>query len=412
MGERPGKYPEEPTQSSQPEKIQQTADPRPHSVVLDALRGIALLGIVVTHAKTVWDKSTPNSLSLSLSGIDLFESYTNLWGVFGLTLFFLLSGYLLTWTEGTRASRGNYRLRSYAFRRALRLIPAYYAALAFIFLLRLAGLKAGGDLPTLTHTLVYLGVFQSFWPEPQPSMGFDATYWYLTSEVVFYALLPIVVLKIRGLYGRLVLFGALVAVAAVTDVFIYMSFSADAGFLPYYLGGLPSTHLWIFMAGVLLRTFVERLEVKRPGDSWPTLAFSLFAGSLAFVVLLPFGPLLEVSHNIGIHPMTVLFFAAFPFFVAAVLGSPVLSRVLSWRLLGFVGVISYSFYLLHTTFLMLAGGLVLRSRLVKPVLKYLHGPELWIAFAGYLGVMLVVIGAIAYLSYRYIESPFLRYKPK
>jgi len=72
--------------------------------------------------------------------------------------------------------------------------------------------------------------------------------------------------------------------------------------------------------------------------------------------------------------------------------------------------ISYSLFLLHETVLMLARAYALR--LVKPVLKHLHGPELWIAFAGYLGIILIVCGAIAYLSFRYIESPFMRYKPK
>jgi peptidoglycan/LPS O-acetylase OafA/YrhL len=254
-------------------------------------------------------------------------------------------------------------------------------------------------------------------------MHFDAAYWYLTSEVVFYALLPILVLKIRGLYGRLALFGALVAVAAVTQVFMRITFDAGLGYLPYYLIVFPTTHLWIFVAGALLRTFVERLKEKRPEGSWPTLAFSLFAGSLAFLVLLPYVPFLgkalasvEVTRT-GLDQIlgyreVVLFFAAVPFFVAAVLGSPVLSRILSWRLLALVGVISYSFYLLHDTFLLLAGRYILRSGLLRVRLRHMDGAELWLAYAGYLGVMVVVIGVIASLSYRYIESPFLRRRPK
>jgi peptidoglycan/LPS O-acetylase OafA/YrhL len=343
----------------------------------------------------------------------LFESYTNLWGVFGLTLFFLLSGYLLTWTEGMRASRGNYRLRSYAFRRALRLIPAYYAALAVCLLLW------PGDR-TLTETLLHLTVLQGFAPDSASTrIAFDPAYWYLTSEVVFYALLPLLVLKIRGLYPRLALFGVLLAVGLAIEIYIL----ANAGVLgktySRYLFEFPLTHLWLFMAGVLLRTLIERLEVKRPEGSRPTVAFLLFASPLVLLALFPYASFFPYISSIGTMVASNLLVSnmvanwlAISFLAGALLGSPVLSRVLSWRLLGFVGVISYSFYLLHTTFLMLAGGLVLRSRLVKPVLKYLHGPELWIAFAGYLGVMLVVIGAIAYLSYRYIESPFLRYKPK
>ena len=400
-----------------PGETRKTADPRPHSAVLDALRGIAILGIVLNHAKVGWENSTRNPLSLPMVDTSLLDLYVDLWGPFCLALFFLLSGYLLTWTEGRRASRGNYSLRSYAFRRALRLVPAYYTALALIFLLRITDLLGGPD-PTLATTFIYLAVLQSFVPIPPTVMGFDAAYWYLTSEVVFYALLPLLVLKFRSLRQRLALFGVLVATWAV----IYATISSMdpdpgggfVGLLPYYLYGLPITHLWIFVAGVLLRTLVEHLNEKRPGGSWPTLAFSLFAGSLVYMALLPHLPFLQdlwASNKVK-DTTSIVSVAAIAFFVAALLGSPILSRILSWRVLGFIGVISYSFYLIHASFILLVGRHVLRSRSVRRLVAQLDGPELWLAFAGYFGFILVGVGILAYLGYRYIESPFLRYKPK
>ena len=53
----------------------------------------------------------------------------------GVPLFYLLSGYLLAWTEGKRAMGGEYRLASYVKRRALRLIPAYYVTIAIVLLI-------------------------------------------------------------------------------------------------------------------------------------------------------------------------------------------------------------------------------------------------------------------------------------
>ncbi len=167
-------------------------------------------------------------------------------------------------------------------------------------------------------------------------MGFDAAYWYLTSEVVFYALLPLLVLKIRGLRQRLALFGVLLAVTAAIDIWM-MYVDADAlvsGYTFFYLYFFPLTHLWIFVAGVLLRMLVEHLDEKRPGGSWPTLAFSLFVGSLVFLALLPYIPLLGdllTSDRFIIDLTSLTSLAAIPFFAAALLGSPVLSRILSWR---------------------------------------------------------------------------------
>ena len=393
------------TQSPRPEKIQQTPDPRPHSVELDALRGIGVLGIVLTHSIARWDNVTGNALSVPLSNIDILDFFRILLGPFSLMLFFLLSGYLLSGTEGRRASRGNYSLRSYAFRRSLRLVPAYYAALAVNFLLW------PGD-HTLTDTLLYLTVLQGFAPESESTrMAFDPAYWYLTSEIVFYALLPLLVLKIRSLYPRLAIFGGLVAVHLAIVTYMQMNREVLGETYNRYLLEFPLTHLWLFMAGVLLRMLVEHLNEKSPEGSRRTVAFLLFLGPLMFLALFPYVSFLgNLMDSNAIVSNIITSWLAISFLAGALLGSPVLSRVLSWRLLAFVGMISYSLYLLHGTVLVLARVYVLR--LAKPLLKNLDGVAAWLVFAGYLGGILVVAGAIAYLSFRYIESPFLRYKPK
>ena len=380
-----------------PEKIHQTPDPRPHYVELDALRGIGVLGVVMAHAIARWDNVTDNPLSIPLLNIELSDLFL-LWGSFGVILFFLLSGYLLVGTEGRRASRGNYSLRSYALRRALRLIPAYYFALAVCLLL-------WPGTPMLTDTLLHLAVLQSFAPGFQDSV-YDPATWYLTSEVVFYAMLPLLVLKLRSLHARLALFGALLTASLATHAYMFMNAEVLSDTYAEYLLRFPLTHLWLFMAGVLLRMLVDHLGEGSPGGSRSTVTFLLFVVPLVLFALFLYVPFTRGLLASGIVGSLVVI----PFFAAAVLGGPVLSRILSWRPLIFVGMISYSLYLLHNTVLMVARTQILP--LAKPLLKQLDGAALWISFAGYAGSVLVVAGAIAYLSYRYIESPFLRYKPK
>jgi peptidoglycan/LPS O-acetylase OafA/YrhL len=97
--------------------------------------------------------------------------------------------------------------------------------------------------------------------------------------------------------------------------------------------------------------------------------------------------------------------------------------VLKWRFLAFTGMFSYSLFLLHD--------MVLRL-LISPgysVLPTLGLPDLstavrgWVAgqnsfavsvaaFSGYTLAFLLVAFPISYLSYRYIERPFLSYRPK
>ncbi|MDQ3834398.1 MAG: hypothetical protein M3315_12375, partial [Actinomycetota bacterium] len=108
--------------------------------------------------------------------------------------------------------------------------------------------------------------------------------------------------------------------------------------------------------------------------------------------------------------LTVIDCLAILFFAAALLRSPVLSRILAWRPLGFVGKISYSMFLLHNTVLL--GARLYFLPLLKIQLNHLGGAAVWLIFVGYIGSVLIVVCTVAYLSYRYIESPFMRIKPK
>ena len=102
--------------------------------------------------------------------------------------------------------------------------------------------------------------------------------------------------------------------------------------------------------------------------------------------------------------MTVAFFAS------AVLGAPLLRGVLSWRPLVFVGVISYSMFLLHHAVLAVAF-----TPFLDDVREWIAGRGdllAWAAFSGYSFGVLAAAVAVSYLSYRYVESPFLRHKPK
>ena len=391
-------------QSAPPEKIQQTVDPRPHYVEVDALRGIAILGIIMTHAVALWYRRVQQPLTIPLLNIDLLELFANSLGHFSLGVFILVSGYFLSWAEERRARRGDYSLRGYALRRILRIVPAYYVAIVIVFLL-------WPTEPTLTDTLLHLGLLQAFWPNYHAS-AYDPAWWYLTTEVVFYAMLPLLVLKLRGLYARLALFGALLAAAVATHAYMeYLLTNTETLSKTYmaYLLTFPLIHLWMFMAGVLIRMLVDRLNERSPGTFRPILTFSLFVGSLVLLILAPNVQFVRAARE-DLH-ITVTVLLAIPFFVAAVLGSPVLSRILSWRLFAFVGIISYSLYLLHETVLMVIVRIYLWP-LAKPLVRGLDGATVWIAFAGYAGVVLIVCGALAYLSFRYIESPFLRIRPK
>jgi peptidoglycan/LPS O-acetylase OafA/YrhL len=152
---------------------------------LDGLRGLAALGIVVLH---VWmfDHGDANGGFNPQSGVDMTINELRL----GVVLFFVLSGYLLyrPFLAAAHGERPFPALRSYARRRAARLMPAYWFALLGSFAL-LAWLDhplrtSAGELP------VFLLFGQNYLAETAKHL--DPPMWSLVVEVSFYAALPLV----------------------------------------------------------------------------------------------------------------------------------------------------------------------------------------------------------------------------
>src|SRR5919199_3407686 len=183
------------------------SDPHAHYVELDALRGIAILGVVMSHIAASWTNYVNAPLMVPLLSVDAVELL--FFGTYGVNLFFLLSGYLLTWTEEKRARLGIYSVRSYVLRRMLRLMPAYYVAILVVFVLWPA---QGSAIDVLMHALFLHGL------NPHTAASLDPAWWSLTPEVVFYCLLPFIVLKLPRASQRLALFGLFVLISLGTPL--------------------------------------------------------------------------------------------------------------------------------------------------------------------------------------------------
>src|SRR5207302_5200140 len=92
---------------------------------LDGLRGLAALSVFAVH---IWIYQLPNTMTLRRDAgtTMLFELRV------AFVMFFVLSGYLLYRTFARAAvGRGDHvSIRGYLLRRAARIVPAYYLALA------------------------------------------------------------------------------------------------------------------------------------------------------------------------------------------------------------------------------------------------------------------------------------------
>jgi peptidoglycan/LPS O-acetylase OafA/YrhL len=105
---------------------------RRHVAALDAVRALAVLGVLCTHADVPFVKGGP----------------------LGVDVFFVLSGFLITTLLiGERADSGRVSLGRFYVRRGLRLLPALFVVLAFTLVV--AGLA--NDLPSSAYQSIAVG---------------------------------------------------------------------------------------------------------------------------------------------------------------------------------------------------------------------------------------------------------------
>lgn len=199
---------------------------------LDAWRGIAVALVVVHHAATLAGPERTGWLATPAACMDV-----------GVAIFFVLSGFLIWRPYAVAHATGvePQRARVFWWRRALRILPAYWLALTFFWWSGVIRPDSFGDL--LSHYTL-LNVFR-----PSALFGGISQGWSLTAEVCFYLAVPgVSVLLRRGVApGRVVpVRHEVVVIAAVTAVahaFRILTHSVDWHVGPAELRGI--SYLWL-----------------------------------------------------------------------------------------------------------------------------------------------------------------------
>lgn len=153
--------------------------------LLDGYRALAAFMVLTTHVAFNTGEILTPVIGPLLGRMD-----------FGVTLFFLLSGFLLyrPWAKAAMLAGVDPALGRYALRRAARILPAYWAMVVFTLLL----------LPDIQPVRwqawpVHLGMLHIYIPGFTLE-GLTQT-WSLATEVAFYLLLPVIA-WIAGRRGR------------------------------------------------------------------------------------------------------------------------------------------------------------------------------------------------------------------
>lgn len=217
---------------------------------LDGVRGAAALMVVLTHVGFQTGEVQHGAHGAVLARLD-----------FGVALFFVLSGFLLyrPWLAAAAEGRPAPRAGPYLRRRAVRIMPAYWLALAVVLLLPARSSATAGEAARHASLLqVYAG---RLLPD------FTQT-WSLCTEVVFYLLLPVVAGALARRRRRRASWAVLVGVAAAGWVWTGLC-AADV--LPVRGAQWLPGHADWFVSGLLLATLADdahRRPDGRAGRLW------------------------------------------------------------------------------------------------------------------------------------------------
>jgi peptidoglycan/LPS O-acetylase OafA/YrhL len=359
---------------------------RQHYQVLDGIRGVAIIGVLLTHGAYLIE----NHLAARLFQV----------GWAGVDLFFVLSGFLITGILINTKAAVN-RGTSFYARRILRIFPIYYLTLGVVLVAQTQWhwLASVADMPSLLDRLSYVFYFKNIaplWNHGDAHQTLLAHFWSLAVEEQFYFVWPLVVwhLPTKTVYK---LCGVALCLTLAVRVFAGGHFGYGA-----WLQFSPLTRADGLFAGSGLAAMLA--SNYRPSKK--LLACLTAACSLSFLVIALTGyrqffyggPFMS---TIGYSSYAILFGVLIAYCLES--GQATVPRLLQARWLRGFGRYSYGLYVFHLPIYFVCDHLAKEwFGMTQP----LHGFRSFL----YLGALIAIAYAIAWISYNAFEQQFLKLK--
>lgn len=391
---------------------------------LDGVRALAIIFVLIYHINRMTGDRLWNLLANPIA------SSVSTAGASGVTLFFVLSGFLLfmPYAKALLFKTPWPSARIFYLRRIIRIVPAYYVAL---FLLILFTHPEFLNRDHLKDIVLFLTFFMD--SSQQTFRQINGPFWTLATEAQFYMVLPLITLLIYGIVRKialkhrlwtvtLCLLGLIVWGLLIRYWGLYLTQHSTQTFLVprpvtniflFFLYGVQGKYIEDFAMGMLVSlcyvyctqapagsTFAQRVRRLSPWMWGVGILLLTLAATWHFDQehkALPFLRGLSIVYD-WLNDSTV--WLGYGLCVAAILfGSPAFRRPFTWPVLRWIGLISYSLYIWHLPLLVF---------FQVRVLPMIHGLGRYSGYSLYWVWAVIVVVPFCLLSFIWIEKPWMK----
>lgn len=349
-----------------------------HLDCIDVLRGFAAMWVIVYHSRVeLWVgfseiRRNPGAYSEFVRGL-AWLSLPAACGSSAVMLFFLISGFCIHLPYAGRPR--DFGFKQYAIRRSLRIIPPYLFAVVLTWVLEWVAYGMGGDAPASARHILRVATLTQNYGPAQPRT--NPSLWSLPVEVELYVAYIAIYYLLKS--AKFSLTAIIVSTGSLAATVCYLQGGN--------VWGSTFLHFWaIWCGGALLADWWKRGKLPQ-FKSWNAASLLLFA--LAAVIGTArqwhFGILHYLWAGLYVHLLWLALL--YPRSIYRLPGKCV--RILVW-----MGIVSYSAYLIHYPIFAFTGFLWRWRYGEKP--------------ASFIVPLLcsILIWPVAWLFWRLFESPF------
>jgi len=373
------------------------ARPR-HFPCFDGLRAIAAVTVVMVHTSFDSGLTTRSHWGIYTARLEI-----------GVSVFFLISGFLLyrPFAASHIAGGAPPALGKFWVRRLLRIFPAYWLA----FVITSYVMNANTLIPGWRSLLISLSLTQIYWPTHALTGITQA--WSLCTEITFYLFLPLYALAIgvrrRSDEDQLIREVAALAALYLAGLVVRYQLLEHPGNVSASMGASLPAYLDLFALGMFLAVTSSWLAHRGLEPRWlwhpamPWVSWGLALGVFWTVahIKISIQPLHGNTPIKGVEEQFLYGLFAFFLLVPAVFGPQhrgAIRRVLAWKPVAALGIVSYGLYLWHQSWLTL-------------FLRW-TGDQFKLPFWELFLPVLALGTASATLSYVIVERPILNLKDR